>query len=112
MLEADDRHLEAVSCYREALALRDDLGEVWSNLGNAFTALARYEEAICAYRRALDAEPESARFWFNLAYARSGLGQLEEQLLGKHQPVGQFDVLSHPLGVYKDVFHQFRPPWV
>jgi len=47
------RHLDAVWCYRDALAHDPAAIGVWTNLGNALTQLNHLKSAIASHRRAI-----------------------------------------------------------
>jgi hypothetical protein len=53
MFAAMERHLDAVWCYRDALACDGAAIGVWSNLGNALTQLNHLKSAIACHRRAI-----------------------------------------------------------
>ena len=53
MFAAMGRHLDAVWCYRDALAYDPKAGGVWTNLGNALTQLNHLKGAVACHRRAI-----------------------------------------------------------
>jgi Flp pilus assembly protein TadD len=53
MFAAMKRHLDAVWCYRSALACNGASVGVWTNLGNALTQLNHVKSAIACHRRAM-----------------------------------------------------------
>jgi Tfp pilus assembly protein PilF len=53
MFAAMKRHLDAVWCYRDALACDPAAIGVWTNLGNALTQLNHLKSAIACHRRAI-----------------------------------------------------------
>jgi Flp pilus assembly protein TadD len=53
MFAAMKRHLDAVWCYRDALACDGAAVGVWTNLGNALTQLNHLKSAISCHRRAI-----------------------------------------------------------
>jgi Flp pilus assembly protein TadD len=53
MFAAMGRHLDAVWCYRDALACDGAAVGVWTNLGNALTQLNHLRSAISCHRRAI-----------------------------------------------------------
>jgi Flp pilus assembly protein TadD len=53
MFAAMERHLDAVWCYRDALACDGGAVGVWTNLGNALTRLNYLKSAIVCHRRAI-----------------------------------------------------------
>ena len=65
--QADGNYEEAVSLYREFIALVPRHADVLNNLGVALFSLARYQEAEQCYREALEINPELAGAYCNLA---------------------------------------------
>jgi Flp pilus assembly protein TadD/SAM-dependent methyltransferase len=57
---------EAVTCYRQALALKPDLAPAHTNLGTALCELGLLEDAESSYRRALALQPDQAETHNNL----------------------------------------------
>ena len=53
MFAAMNRHLDAVWCYRDALACDGTAVGVWTNLGNGLTQLNHLKSAIACHRRAI-----------------------------------------------------------
>ena len=51
MFAAMNRHLDALWCYRDALALSPRAPGIWTNLGNALTQLKYLTSAITCHRR-------------------------------------------------------------
>jgi Tetratricopeptide repeat/Glycosyltransferase family 9 (heptosyltransferase) len=75
---ADNRQLdEAVTAYRQAIALRPDYLQAVANLGNALTRLGRYHEAIEIYERAIAINPDHPFAHFNMATVLLTLGNFE-----------------------------------
>nr|WP_274540616.1 tetratricopeptide repeat-containing glycosyltransferase family protein [Telmatospirillum siberiense] len=76
MFAALGRHLDALWCYRDAIAC-DPLGAgIWTNLGNTLTNLKYLKSAVAAHRRAIAlAKSDDALLWQNLgsALAEAGL---------------------------------------
>jgi Tfp pilus assembly protein PilF len=54
MFAAMKRHLDAVWCYRDALACDPTSIGTWTNLGNALTRLNNLKAAIACHRRAIE----------------------------------------------------------
>jgi len=50
----------------------------WTNLGNAFKSLGRFDEAIGAYRKAIRLEEDHVEAWRNLGEAYTGLRRDKE----------------------------------
>ena len=76
MFAAMNRHLDAVWCYRDALAYDNAATGVWTNLGNALTQLNQLSSAIFCHRRAIAlSQGEDALLHHNLgtSLAEAGL---------------------------------------
>jgi Flp pilus assembly protein TadD len=54
MLAGMKRHLDAVWCYRDALASDPRMIGVWTNLGNAMTQINHLKAAVACHRRAIE----------------------------------------------------------
>jgi Flp pilus assembly protein TadD len=54
MFAAMNRHLDALWCYRDALALSPRAPGIWTNLGNALTQLKYLKGAVDCHRRAIE----------------------------------------------------------
>jgi Flp pilus assembly protein TadD len=54
MFAAMNRHLDALWCYRDALALSPRAPGIWTNLGNALTQLKHLKGAVACHRRAIE----------------------------------------------------------
>lgn len=74
------RYAEAIAAYQQAVQLKPDYHQAWSNQGSALFHLQRYPEAISAYNRALSIHPDYPEAWNNKGGALSKLGQYEEAL--------------------------------
>ncbi|HYM17625.1 MAG TPA: tetratricopeptide repeat protein [Micropepsaceae bacterium] len=80
-LRASGRHLESLTAYDRALALRPDFPEVLNNRGNALKELKRYDEALSSYDRALALNPEHRRAHNNRGNVLRDLKRYDEALL-------------------------------
>ncbi|WP_159786063.1 tetratricopeptide repeat protein [Sodalinema gerasimenkoae] len=74
------RYSDAIVAYQQAVQLKPDYHQAWSNQGSALFHLERYPEAIAAYNRALNIYPDYPEAWNNKGGALSKLGQYEEAL--------------------------------
>lgn len=74
------RPIEGEKRIRSALAKRDDLPDLYNNLGLCLRAQGRLEEAVAEYRRALDRHPAYAPAWSNIGLDLHKLGRLDEAL--------------------------------
>ena len=60
---------KAVAAYRQAIDIKPDLVEAYSNLGNALGDQGKHDEAIAAYRHAIDIQPDYAEALSNLLFS-------------------------------------------
>ncbi|MEW6346968.1 MAG: tetratricopeptide repeat-containing glycosyltransferase family protein [Pseudomonadota bacterium] len=76
MFAAMKRYLDAVWCYRDALAINPKAAGVWTNLGNALTCLKHLKGAISCHQRAIAlAQGETSLLHHNLGTALAEAGQ-------------------------------------
>jgi tetratricopeptide (TPR) repeat protein len=68
--KSNGEHAAAVNLLRQTVALRDELGAAWGELGAALTALGDAEGAVAALERAAALEPGAAAIHQNLGYMR------------------------------------------
>jgi predicted TPR repeat methyltransferase len=84
---AQGRAEDAISVYRQALALRPDSAPAHNNLGIAFRALNRFAEAAAQFQAALAHDPQLAEVHNNLASVLVMLGQLDAAIAHYHRAV-------------------------
>ena len=78
VLKALGRLGEAVACFRQAMALREDYAEAVYNLGNALRQRGDADDAEAAYREALRLVPDNADALNNLGTLLKEQGRLGE----------------------------------
>jgi protein O-GlcNAc transferase len=78
---------DALTAYRRAVVLDPSFVEAWFNLGNAFTALGRFDEAIAAYRSALALRSDDAEVWCNLGNALHQRGRIAEAVAAAQRAI-------------------------
>jgi predicted O-linked N-acetylglucosamine transferase (SPINDLY family) len=84
----DRGHLdEAISAYRQAVALRPGYAEAHNNLGNALRDQGRLDEAVVAYRQAIALRPNLPEAYNNLGNALNDQGQLDEAIDAYRQAI-------------------------
>ncbi|MGZ5929886.1 MAG: tetratricopeptide repeat protein, partial [Rhizomicrobium sp.] len=71
---------EAVTCYRQVLALKPDLASAHHNLGNALFGQGNLEQAEASYRRALTLQPSLASAHNNLGIVFYERDKLDEAM--------------------------------
>ena len=64
----------------QAIQLKPDYAEAWSNRGNALHKLKRNEEAIASHERALELKPDYVEAWSNRGNALNDLKRYEEAI--------------------------------
>ena len=72
---------EAVDSYNQAIALKPDLAEAYSNLGNMLQELGRLEEAIDSYNQAIALKPDYTEAMINLSLTQSYINDLEAEIV-------------------------------
>jgi hypothetical protein len=82
MFAAMKRHLDAVWCYRDALACDASGSGTWTNLGNALTQLNHLKAAVACHRRAIAlSDGSDPLLHHNLGTSLSEAGQHGEAVL-------------------------------
>ncbi len=82
MFAAMGRHLDAVWCYRDAIACNPLSAGVWTNLGNALTQLRHLKSAVASHQRALNlSDGKQPLFYHNLGTAHAEAGQHGEAVI-------------------------------
>jgi tetratricopeptide (TPR) repeat protein len=79
-LSEKDRYEEAVSAFREALALKPDLAAVHCCLGLAFHSQGHFDQAVASYRDTLKLQPDYAEAYRYISSALQAKGELQEAL--------------------------------
>ena len=71
---------EALTCYKQAIALNPSLAEAYVALGNAYVDGEEYEQAITEYDQALRLSPDDAAVHFYCGSAYAAIGDDERAL--------------------------------
>jgi predicted O-linked N-acetylglucosamine transferase (SPINDLY family) len=71
----------------QAIQLKPDYAEAWSNRGNALHELKRYDEAIASHERALELKPDYAEAWSNRGNALNDLKRYDEAIAHYDQAI-------------------------
>ncbi|MDR3517689.1 MAG: tetratricopeptide repeat-containing glycosyltransferase family protein [Azospirillaceae bacterium] len=79
---------EAGACYRDAIALRPDLAEIYNNLGVIALDRGQAGVAVTAHLRAALLKPDFAEALFNLGNALNALGQREQAVAAYREALG------------------------
>jgi Flp pilus assembly protein TadD len=77
-LTGQERHEEALACYRKVLALQPRHVTAFFNIGTLCRRMGRNEEAVSAYQSALAFAPDYADCHNNLGTVYEQMGRLEE----------------------------------
>jgi predicted O-linked N-acetylglucosamine transferase (SPINDLY family) len=86
-LNADGKADDAISSYRQALALRPGYIEAYNNLGNALGQQGHLDEAIAVYRQAIALRPNLPESHSNLGNALKQKQQLDEAIAAYRQAI-------------------------
>jgi len=90
MFAAMDRPLDAVWCYRDALAVNPKAAGVWTNLGNALTKLKHVQSAVYCHQRAIALSTgETVLLHHNLGGALAEAGQHGEAVTAFSRAIEQ-----------------------
>lgn len=82
MFAALNRHLDALWCYRDALALSPNAPGIWTNLVNALTQLKYLKGAVTCHRRAIEmADTDDALLHHNLGTSLATAGRHGEAVI-------------------------------
>jgi tetratricopeptide (TPR) repeat protein len=79
-LAAQGRHVEAIACYDQAIAIAPDLPAAHANRGTALAALRRHGEALASYDRAITLQPDYAEALANRGNVLAALQRHAEAL--------------------------------
>src|SRR5215213_3243643 len=74
------RYKEATESYRQAIRLRPDFAEAFSNLGYAYGKLERYAEARAVLEQAIRLDPRLAKAHNNLGYVYAAERRYEKAI--------------------------------
>ena len=78
--ERKSEYPEAVTAYKQALALDSRSSTAWYDLGVAYAAMQQWPEAVDAYSNAIELDPGMARAYNNRAAAYARLKQFERAI--------------------------------
>ncbi len=79
-LDGQGKYAEAVTSYRNALKLQDNMPDLWFNCAIALTHLNRLDKAVSAYQQALQIQPEFFEAYGNLGTIFQRQGRLDEAI--------------------------------
>ena len=79
-LAKQGKHTEAISHYREALAIRPDDADTHNNLGLLLAVRGEVEDSLKEFQSAVQIDPNYARAYFNLGRVYARQGELEKAL--------------------------------
>jgi tetratricopeptide (TPR) repeat protein len=75
-----DRHLEAIECYDEAIAINAEEHLYWLERAKSLRDLGRREESLASFEKSLAISPEYAPTWSDRGNVLDDLGRREEAL--------------------------------
>lgn len=71
LLDETNNYEQAISAYKEAIALNPEYSEAYNNMGRSYAGLEDYEPAISAFKKAVALSPEDSEAKKNLELALS-----------------------------------------
>src|ERR1019366_8688706 len=80
VLAAQGKPGEAVRCYQEAVALKQDYPEAHQDLGSVFAHRKMAAEAMACFEKAVQLDPRNADAWNNLGNTLHRQGRLAEAI--------------------------------
>ncbi len=86
-LSMQKRLNEALDSYDQALALKPDYAEAFSNRGNILKTLKRLDAALHSYEQAIALKPDHLEAWFNRGMALKELRQLDAAVSSFNQVI-------------------------
>jgi Flp pilus assembly protein TadD len=96
------RFAEAIACYKQILALKPDMPEIYNNFGHALSALGKPEAAILAFECAIALKPDNPEALCNWGLALADLGRFAEAEAKYRQAIqidARFDGAYNNLGL-------------
>ena len=78
---------DAVAAYRQAISVKPDYVEAYSNLGNALKDRGSLDGAVVAYCRAISIKPDYAEAYSNLGAALYEQGRLDQAVAAYRQAI-------------------------
>jgi len=106
--------LYTIAAYRQAITLRPDYADAYSNLGVALIDKGQLDEAIVACRQAITLRPDYANAYRNLGAALADKGQLDEAIAACRQAIKlrpNFARAHHNLALTLLMRGDFQPGW-
>lgn len=79
-LDGQQKYAEAVTSYRNALKLQENMPDLWFNCAIALSHLNRLDEAASAYQHALQIQPNFFEAYGNLGTILQRQGKLDEAI--------------------------------
>ncbi|MCU0632923.1 MAG: tetratricopeptide repeat protein [Methanolinea sp.] len=76
-LVAQERYMEAIDLYNEAIAIDPYSSTIWNRLGKAEMNVGRYPDAVVAFQKALDLDPYHSGAWKNKGDALHAQGEYQ-----------------------------------
>ncbi|MDZ5650028.1 tetratricopeptide repeat protein [Nitrospirillum sp. BR 11828] len=108
------RHLDALWCYRDALAANPRGSGIWTNLGNALTKLKYLKSAVDAHQRAIELAPNDVLLHHNLGTSLAEAGDHGAAVLAFSRALDlnpDFHKARWDRGRSYLYFGNYRPAW-
>ena len=86
-LVSQNRLIEALKDFDQAIAIAPDAPDTYLNRGTALENLGKYDDAIADYNKVLALQPDDAMAYNNRGNANGGLGKWEEALTDYHKAI-------------------------
>lgn len=99
------RNDEAISAYKQAIAIAPDQIFVWNNLGNLCMKIMRYDEAMLAFQKTLKHNDRDPVAWNGLGAVYYALGYLDDSISAYRKAIEYAPALAHPWNGLGDAYN-------
>ena len=107
----DEDPEDALADYAEAIRLKPDYAEAYSNRGVVKYALGRHDDALADYAEAIRLKPDHARPYYNLGIVKAKLGRYDDALADYDEAIRlkpDHDGAFYNRGVAKDKLGRYE----
>jgi Flp pilus assembly protein TadD len=111
LLRQRKRLPEAITAYRNAIAIKPDFFEAQNNLGIALRDFGQLDQAIAAHQSAVALEPQNPRAWNNLGVALSAKEEPTDAILAYRRAIElrpRYAQAFHNLGKAQAILDRFE----